>query len=172
MVQVTIAGVDDGPIEITSDLYRNLRDALRQFGDPQLPLALDVRERLALVISAKVRVAPDYAWEFVEPAIRAALLDAFGFDRVALGDDLLLATAIRTIQSVAGVAYTDVDVFATISEADVLAGFAEPAAAHLGLADRLTLEPARMIGRTLRPAQLAYLTPDVPDTLILQEIVS
>ncbi|HSQ23345.1 MAG TPA: putative baseplate assembly protein, partial [Pyrinomonadaceae bacterium] len=37
LVHVTIAGADDIPIEPTSDLYRNLVAALRQFGDPFQP---------------------------------------------------------------------------------------------------------------------------------------
>jgi predicted phage baseplate assembly protein len=180
IVQVTMAGADDIPIETSSDLYRNLYDALHRFGDPHLPIRLEVRERLALVISAKVRIHPDYLWDALEPKIRTAVLDMFGFERLDLGEDLLLSDAIRAIQEaplrgssalgIKGVAYVDVDVFDAISESQLLQGFAAPAAANLKRNERIVVEPARVTGHKLLPAQLAYLTPEVPDTLILQEL--
>jgi predicted phage baseplate assembly protein len=159
LVRVTIAGADDIPIEVTSDLYRNLNAALRHYGDPYLPIRLEVRDRLALVVSANVHLQTDYLWDAVEQKIRAAMLDAFGFEKLELGDDLLLSRAIEVMQSVAGVDYVDVDVFDTISEAQLLQGFDAPAAEDLKLNDRIRIEAG----------QLAYLAPEVPDTLILQE---
>jgi predicted phage baseplate assembly protein len=44
IVHVTIAGADDIPIALTSDLYRNLVEALHDFGDPYLPIKVEVRE--------------------------------------------------------------------------------------------------------------------------------
>jgi predicted phage baseplate assembly protein len=160
VVQVTIAGAGDIPIEATSDLYRNLYDALHRFGDPYLPIHLVMRERLALVMGANVRIHPDYLWELVEPKVRAALLDAFGFEKVELGEDLLLAEVIRVVQGIPGVVYVDVDKFDAISEEALLAGLTQPTAKILKLNDRIPIGPA----------QLAYLTPDVPDALILQEL--
>ncbi len=158
-VRVTIAGVEDIPIEVTSDLYRNLNSALRRYGDPYLPIELKVRDRLALVVSANVHLLADYLWDAVEPKIRAAMLDAFGFETLELGDDLLLSRAIEVMQGVTGVDYVDVDVFDTISDGQLLQGFDAPAAASLKLNDRIRIEAG----------QLAYLAPEVPDTLILQE---
>ena len=40
----------------------------------------------------------------------------------------------------------------------------------LTLDDRIAIEPARVEQREIKAAQLAYLTPEVPDTLILQEL--
>jgi hypothetical protein len=159
---------------VTSDLYRNLYAALHRYGDPQLPIRLALRERLALVVSANVRLRPDYLWEAVEPQIRAAMLEEFGFERLELGDDLFLAKAMKVIQSVTGVAYTDVDVFDTISESGLLDGFDKSAAAGLTVKPRILIATARVAddAGALLPAQLAYLAPEVPDTLILQEIKS
>lgn len=169
-MHVTIAGVDDIPIDETSDLYRNLLEALHCFGDPYLPITLAVRERLVLVVSANIRVDPDYQWEALEPRVRNAVLDAFSFDHVDLGQDLLLADAIKAIQALPGVMYVDVDVFDTISETAILAGFTTSAASGLALKDRIPMDPARFEQGVLKPAQLAYLSSEVPDTLILQEI--
>ena len=192
LVQVTIAGADDAPIDVTSDLYRNLLQALQLYGDPSLPVRLQVRELLALTLSAKVGLAPDYVWESVEPQLRAALLDAFGFERRALAQNIYLSEIVACMQAVRGVAWVDVDAFGSIDEATLLAGFGDAgdngkggdgaslithAAAPLASAPlpatpppRVQVLPARYgSDGTPLPAQLAYLPPNVPDTLLLQE---
>ena len=93
IVHLTIAGADDIPIETHSDLYRNLAAALRRFGDPYQAFRIELRELKLLVLSARVRIHPDYLWEKVEPRIRAALLDTFSFERRELGQDALLSEA-------------------------------------------------------------------------------
>ena len=116
LVHLTIAGVDDIPIDETSDLYQNLLIALRRFGDPDLPVQVQVRELVVLVLSANVRLAPDYQWESVAPNIRARLLDAFGFQKRALGQAALLSEIISAIQNTDGVEYVDVDAFGGVPE--------------------------------------------------------
>ncbi len=177
LVEVTIAGNDDIPIDKSSDLYRNLLGSLRDFGNPYEPIQLDLRELFFIVLSAKVRILPDYLWEAVEPKIRQKLLFELGFDRRELGQDVLLSGVVAAIQSVEGVAYVDVDVFAGISEA--IAASADALENQLkALANmatqvppsRLPMKMARTEGGEIRPAQIAYLTPAVPDTLILKEL--
>jgi len=173
-VRVTIAGAGDIRIDTTSDVYRNLLSSLQIYGDPSLPVALDVRELLALSLSAKVGLAADYAWELVEPVIRAALLDAFGFERSALARNVYLSQVIACIQGVQGVAWVDVDAFDTLDESTVLASLADGDGGDLpdvpGVVQRVLVQPARLDaqGQPL-PAQLAYFLPNVPDTLLLQE---
>ena len=119
-----------------------------------------MRERLALVVSANVRIDPDYQWETLEPKLRAAMLDRFGFERLELGEDLLLSYAVSALQNIPGVIYVDVDVFATVTEKDLLTGFTQTEGLTLGLNDRVAVDVT----------QIAYLAPEVPDTLILQEL--
>lgn len=182
LVHLTIAGADDIPIAETSDLYRNLLQALRRFGDPQQPVRVEVRELIVLIISAGVRLLPDYLWEQVEPKIRAALLETFSFERRDLGQDALLSEVISTIQRVPGVAYVDVDVFGGVPEKIPAAKpeerrFLTPTEIaeriqNLGLNPRVPVQLAGLQEGAIRPAQLAFLTPQVPDTLILKEITS
>jgi hypothetical protein len=188
LVQVTIAGAADAPIDATSDLYRNLLQALQQYGDPSLPVRLGVRELLALTVSAKVGLLPDFAWESVEPAVRAALLDAFGFERRLLAQNVYLSELVACMQAVRGVAWVDVDAFGSLDEATLLAGFGAGGdngkggdgavlTTHAAVTTTITTVPSRVQvlparyddNGTLRPAQLAYLPPNVPDTLLLQE---
>jgi predicted phage baseplate assembly protein len=161
-VQVVIAGAGDIPIDSTSDLFTNLHLALRKFGDPYLPIQIVVRDLSALVVSANVKLDPDYEWESVEPKIRKAMLHRFSFDQSDLADSVYLADAVRTIQAVLGVVYVDVDVFDAVSEATATANFTKQQATKLDRKDRIDAGPTGLI----------YMTPDVPDTLVLQEVKS
>src|SRR5205807_7682331 len=81
LVHLTIAGANNIPIDVESDLFQNLFQALRQLGDPFEPLEVALCEVLLLTITANVRLLPDYEWEAVEPVLRATVLDAFGFEQ-------------------------------------------------------------------------------------------
>jgi hypothetical protein len=189
VVYVTIAGANDIPIDKNSDLYRNLTQALHSLGDPHLPIAVELREMLSLVISAKVRVLPDYAWEFVEPKVRAALLDVFSFARRDLAQDVTRSEVISVIQRVRGVAYVDLDLLVAISESEVEAeitrttlnagkgddskSFYEKLGA--GVEHRITVrsatsDPKAEFSKRLSPSQIAVLSPVLPETLVLTEV--
>jgi hypothetical protein len=182
LVHVTIAGAGDVPIEEDADLLRNLRLALIQFGDPALTVNLAVRELLLLVVSAGVQLLPDYVWEKVAPKIRAKMLETFSFEARELGQDVFLSEVISAIQSVQGVAYVDVDALGGIAERNDDGSVRTPneliEAAQLIAAQsspdqrvpaKLPALPKISTGQ-IRPAQMAYLLPEVPDTLILNLI--
>ncbi len=180
LVHLTIAGAGDIPIDPSSDIYRNLLLALHQFGDPNQPLQVDTRDLKLLVISAQVKLLPDYLWEAVVPKIRAAVLETFSFERRDLGQDALASEAISAIQAVPGVDYVDLDKFDALDQETVLKSLADDAADKketldqvIKLKSRILVDVARVdftaAGPVIQKAQLAYLTPAVPDTLILTE---
>ncbi|MHC3474708.1 putative baseplate assembly protein [Streptomyces sp. 7R007] len=109
VLHVTVAGSDDVPLG--EGALRPLRAALTEYGDPSLPVRVDVRELVLLLVSAKVKVAPDHAWEYVEPRLRQALLARLGFDGRELGQPARLSEVLATAHTVPGVDYVDVDVF-------------------------------------------------------------
>jgi hypothetical protein len=175
VIHVTIAGAGDIPIDLNSDLYRNLVQALHQFGDPYQPIQVRVRKVKLLVVSAGVQVMADYQWESVEPRIRAALLDTFSFDRRELGQSAFLSEAASLIQNLEGVAYGDVQIFDAVPAditVDKLAGLAGSLGLHSSVEaqsariDPVVTDPAQRI----LPAELAILTSDIAGTLILTEI--
>ncbi|MGZ8916395.1 MAG: putative baseplate assembly protein, partial [Methylobacter sp.] len=213
LIHVTIAGAGDIPIDLNSDLFNNLRQALHDFGDPFQKIQLAVRELLMIVIEAKVAILPDYQWEAVVTKVRAALLDHFSFERRELGQDVILSEVISVMQSVQGVAYVDVNAFGGVPEKQALteseivelttAGTlpadgrrfltpdeianevrkiirriqqltrdqieALPASGELRIPERIVVNlPVQ--AKFIRPAQLAFLSPDVPETLILKQI--
>jgi hypothetical protein len=177
LVHVTIAGKDNVPIDENSDLYRNLFQALEQYGDPYQPLRLAVRRLKLLVIKAGVKVLPDYQWESVGPDVKSALLDFYSFERRGLGQSAFKSEAYAVMQAVPGVQYVDLQVFDSVSENTTSAELANLAAtlkakefvtAELATPNRNAKDPAQAI----LPAELVMLTPDVPDTLILTEITA
>lgn len=195
-IHLTIAGADDILIDGTSDLYRNLLDALQRFGSTDMPVRVDVRELLALTLSANIKLAANYQWEPVVERIRDSILGEFGFSRRRLAQSALRSEIVSVIQAVQGVAYVDVDAFAGIPEkrlaedgdgnlirrlltpdemsAALLASLHGTASARVELnrpSQDVRAAPANVIKGLVIPAQLAIFSPDVPDTLILNQIV-
>ena len=221
VIQLTIAGAADAPLDASDLLVTDLRAALAALGDPYLPVQVAVRELLLLVLSAGIKVDAAYSYDLVEPAVRAAALAAAGFARQALGQPVYLSQIVAAMQAVPGVDYVDVDVFGALpATADpvqlltallALSGAAQvidvrPARFEqvlytvgtdpTGQADTLTsialrngttvaglvalnpqlVSPTLTAGMQLvvasgiRPAQLALLSPAVPQTLLLRSI--
>ncbi|WP_233260116.1 putative baseplate assembly protein [Luteibacter sp. OK325] len=184
-VWVTIAGAGDVPIDETSDLYVNLLQAMQRYGDPSLSVGLNVRELLALTLSAKIGLLDDFTWDAIEPVLRARLLERFGFERRELAKGIYLSEIIACMQGVRGVAWVDMDVFGSLDETAILTGFGigtQDEGDDLTGVSRAAEQPATELNSSvpvlgtrydangvLKPAQLAYFLANVPDTLLLQE---
>jgi hypothetical protein len=178
LVHVTIAGANDIPIDLNSDLYGNLVRSLHVNGDPYEPIQVAVRKLKLLVIAANASILPDYLWESVAVDLRSALLDAFAFDRRDLGQPVFQSEVISALQAVTGVAYADLQIFDAVAE-DVTAAQLAGLAGSLVLETYIEVDLARLNpnptddpSSRILPAELAYLTPDIPDTLILNEVKS
>ncbi|MFE3737059.1 putative baseplate assembly protein [Streptomyces sp. NPDC059134] len=221
VLHLTVAGTDDIAIAEDSEVLRALRSSLVRYGDARLPVRVDVRELVLVLLAARVKVAPDHSWTVVEPRLRQALLYAFGSGRRELGRSVQLSEVLATAHRVPGVEYVDVDVLTGVPAsvtAEGLAGLADGAAQpHVSVPARLatydvdthrvtaadgetlTLIAARygvplaellrlnpditdtrrlergrvvVVFRGVRPAQLAVLTPEIADTLILTEVTA
>ena len=70
------------------------------------------------MISANVRLDPDYEWSSVEPKIRTSLLNTFGFEHRESAQDVVLSEVISAIQLIPGVVFVDVDFLDSISETE------------------------------------------------------
>ncbi|MDX3454907.1 putative baseplate assembly protein [Streptomyces sp. ME02-8801-2C] len=183
LLHVTIAGTDDVPIAEDSETLRALRGALTEYGDPNLPVRVDVRELVLLLVAARVKVAPDHAWELVEPRLRQALLRRLGFEGRELGRPARLSEVLATAHTVPGVDYIDVDVFTGVPASatpgrltELLAhpGTPRPSVpAHPATYEERTHTVRNADGETLSSvcarhgvplAELLRLNPDITDT--------
>ena len=172
LVHVTVAGAADIPIDPSSQLYANLLASLCRYGDPYLPVVIDPRRVRLLVMAATVGLQPDYTWEEVEPRLRAAVLAQFAFDARSLGQSAFLSEAIGAMQAVAGVAHVNVTTFDSVADnanAAALAALGSKLRLRQHVGARLArLDPDAAAGTLLvLPAELVYLTPDIPGTLLL-----
>ncbi|WP_240957940.1 putative baseplate assembly protein [Streptomyces chilikensis] len=111
VLHVTVAGTDDVPVDGGSPALEALRAALTEYGDAHLPVRVDPRELVLLLLAAKVKVAPDHTWEVVEPRLRQALLRRLGHAGRELAQPARLSEVLATAHSVPGVDHVDVDVF-------------------------------------------------------------
>ncbi|MEK6336380.1 MAG: putative baseplate assembly protein [Acidobacteriota bacterium] len=169
VVHLTIAGAGNIPIDVTSDLYRNLLAALGRFGDPLQPLQVESFDRVLLVVSAKVSLDPDYLWESVNEKMRASLLNKLGFDSRELGQDVTLSEVLSLMQAVPGVNYVDFEILDSVSEEKLNdSNFG----AKLTLNPRVNAALARMNAAKddILPAELLFLSAEAADTLILEEV--
>ena len=196
LVYLTVAGQDNIPIDPTSDLYQNLFLSLRTVGNPGEPIKLAVCEAKLLVISARVRIQTDYQLETVVPNIRTAMLNAFGFDQRDLGQPVYQSEVLSVIQQVPGVAYVDLDILDAVDQTQLISALdtihqQELLAANQGQTpdetqDLISLlhlkvrkvvsaylaRPRRNTPGTFDPAQLTFLSADIPDTLIINELTN
>jgi hypothetical protein len=174
LVHLTIGGTGDIEIDINSDLYRNLDEAIRKYGDPYQPFVVDPCEKMVIAGAARVRVDPDYLWQNVAPKIRDALVDTFSYDRREFARPVYPAEVVTTIQNVPGVVYVDLDALGSLTATDVVNALATqqggPPGSQIVGVNPILPQLARSRDHLLHPAQIAYLPPDIADLLVLTEI--
>lgn len=175
LVHVTLAGIDDAPLDPDGTLVAQLQESFVRFGDPSLPVLVDVRERVVLVLEARVAPEPQADWDEVEPRIRQRLLLAFGAGQRRLGQPAFLSEVVAVIQGTPGVAWTDVDRFDGINEHAVRNSVDEPlplgpAAAPWVPARRAQTDPEPEAGGPrLLAAQLVAFAAGLDGLLVLNQ---
>jgi predicted phage baseplate assembly protein len=167
VVTVTVAGIDDIPIDPSSDLFGNLFASLEEFGDPHQAVKLQVRKLNVLVLQMGVVVHPDYDFNVVKDKIRAALLDRFGFDQQELGEPIILSQLISVGQQIAGVEFVDVELFGAIPEIE------DPDPNKIIEAiDRLKAPKDFEEFVATAPHEITYFSPALPETIVLKQTMT
>jgi hypothetical protein len=174
VIGVTIAANAGAELPAGSDLLVNLTSALQNAGSARQRLSVQQRELVLVVAAVRITPAPGVLWDTLAGAVRAALLATFGFERRALAQSLTLSEFEAAIRTVSGVAGATVMQFDGVSGADTrtpallaaklaqIAGATRPAPVIAALGGRLNPADGSFLA-----AQLAILSADVPDTLIL-----
>jgi predicted phage baseplate assembly protein len=174
-VHVTIAGAEDIQIDTNSDLYANLLQSLRSYGDPYLPVEVDICRVRLIVMAAAIGLQPDYVWDDVVPNVTAAIQALFAFDARALGQTAYLSEATAAAQQVEGVAWVNVKTFDGVPQS-ITAGQLAALAATLSLRPYIPAALAEVNAKAepgstnrILPAELVFMTSDIPETLILAQ---
>jgi predicted phage baseplate assembly protein len=173
LLHLTLAGAQDNVLDPSSSLWQALDAAVRKFGDPGLEVEIASRTAKLAVIQADVAVEADRLWVDIEPQVRSALYETFGFARREIGQTLYVSEVLATLQTVPGVLYVDLRILLGVSpptsidqlRAAMDAGGVRDLAAHTARVDPVSGPP-----RKLLPAELVYLSDILPEMLMLNEV--
>lgn len=103
-VFVTIAGAQGAEVRQSDALYSNLITAIRQAGDPYVPIRVQTYQQRFFSLGAVVKVATDHVPDIVRQAIEIKLRAAFSFESRAFGQSVFLSEVLACMQEVPGVA--------------------------------------------------------------------
>ena len=167
-----MAAVDDAPLAQGDDLLTSLERTLAAYGDPHLPIQVDVRQMVRLVLSAGLKVDPDHLFDDVASRVRARLLDELGFRRARLGEPAYLSRVVAVVQNTPGVDYVKVDAFGGLSEvADPIRLLTEVTNLS-GVADVVPARRARIVRREYVVGDDPTGDPDTLSTIALRHGLS
>lgn len=106
---ITVAGPKGAEITTKSKVYENLMTALKNSGDPSIPVAVKSYNKALLKLSANIRIDSDYIDEKVLNEVKTELIKHFSFEMRDFGRQVSLSEVMAVIQSVPGVVSVDVD---------------------------------------------------------------
>jgi hypothetical protein len=146
-IVLTVAGPEGVTVDEDGETADALREALRDYGDPYVPILIRSFRPSSFTLAADVQVAPDYLWENVQPLVETALLSAFSFDARSFGQPVALSEVVTVIQNLSGVAAVHV----TLLQKNGTSGLEDPLPAELPEADA---------GAEVQGAELLTIDPD------------
>ena len=173
LVALTVAGSTPQPLDPNGALVTAIQGAVAAAGDASLPVTVLAAGPSLIVLAASVRRAPAWRWVRVAADLRAAITAAFAYELRGLGQDVLVSDFVAVAHRVPGVESFTVAALGLVpadsTGTDIaarLAGLSPPPPdGRVPVADDPTVDGGR-----LRPAGLAYVSAQVPDTVVLQEV--
>jgi hypothetical protein len=118
-VFVTLAGPDGAAIDEGSETYKNLLAAMKNAGDPYVPLRVQTFRPALFTLDANVLVDADYDSARVFAQVEQKLRDAFSFDARAFGQPVVLSQIVTVMHAVPGVIAVDVNALYRLGSAAV-----------------------------------------------------
>ena len=107
-IYLTIAGAKGDPVPDGSATQRHLVTALRQYGDPLLPLCVQTYGCPTFALKARVRIAANADPDATLAAVTTALRAAYAFEAREFGQPVTIDEVYAVLQHVAGVIAADV----------------------------------------------------------------
>jgi len=102
VVHITVSGADGTSVAPSSDLYRNLKDAIRSSGNWR-HFEVDTYQALSFRLEAEVLVDTRYRTDDVLSDVEATLRATFSFAKRAFAQPVVRSEVLATIQNVEGV---------------------------------------------------------------------
>jgi hypothetical protein len=110
-VFLTVAGANGAELPVSSPTYTNLLAAMRQSGDPNVPLRVQSFRNAYFRLGATLTIEPAATHDLVLAAVEAALRAAFCFQARDFGQPVALSEVLAVMQSVSGVRAAQVTQF-------------------------------------------------------------
>lgn len=111
-LHLTLALADGTPAPDDAVILEALRAAMDDLRDTTTPVELAGFEPTWFRVAATLRTSADRRFEDVAAAARAALTEAFSFERRAFGQGVSAAEVVALLQGVPGVEFVDLDALA------------------------------------------------------------
>lgn len=109
-IVVTVAAPGGAALDVSSGgVLDNLTRALRDLGDPFVPLTVMGFRPAGFHLEGRIAVLPDHDPKIVFAAIEAALRDSYGFERRGFARLVASSEVLATVQQVPGVGGVDLD---------------------------------------------------------------
>lgn len=108
-ILLTIAAADGSAVDDDSATTIALMDALRQFGDPLIPIDIVSFRPVRFEVKATITIAHDSDAEIVMPHVRQALQAAFSFEAMAFAESISIDDVMAAVHRVSGVIAVDID---------------------------------------------------------------
>jgi hypothetical protein len=157
VVAITIAGQHGAPLGPASPEWQHLLAALKNGGDPYVPVRLLAAAASAFRLGIKVRRAADRDAAIVLAAVEAALRDRYSFERRELSQPVQQSEVIAVAQAVPGVVAVDLT--------HLYGGTAPYAQTLPSVQARLLAAQMQVLGGVVQPAELLTLAPGPFDLL-------
>jgi hypothetical protein len=120
LVHLTIAGADGKPVDLTSDLYKNLVDAIHAVRDPAQMMRVEQFDSLLFNLKASLVIDTRYIAADVLSNAETALKEAFKFAKRAFGQSVSATEVVTILQGVEGVIAVDLDALHLTGTSEVL----------------------------------------------------
>jgi len=150
-VFVTVAGPNGADVREDSDLFKNLLQAIKNSGNPLVPLQVKSYQSGLFRLTASLKIDPTYLPEKVIAQAEQKLRDTFSFAARAFGQPVHLSEVLAVLQDVPGVVAVNVTALYRSSET---ASLREHIAAAVPLPARTQVFPAEILTLDLQPLGL------------------
>ncbi|EMI17670.1 hypothetical protein RMSM_05396 [Rhodopirellula maiorica SM1] len=154
-VRLVVGGIEPGPLRIDGLLMHSLIEAIGRYGDPNVPVIVVPHSGKLLYVEATLQIDPRAPFKLVKAAVRARLVENFGYHKARLGQGILASDVVDTIQSVEHVDFVKLTRFDGITAEE--AGQDDPTSS-VRLRSRVPVEPG----------EVCYVAYSVDNTIVLE----
>lgn len=109
LVHITVAGADGGAVNTSSDLFKNLGEAIQSSRHSEYRAEINSYEALTFDVKANVWTHEDYIAEDVLASAEIALLEKFSFEKRSFGQAVTASELMSVIQQIDGIVAVDLD---------------------------------------------------------------